>query len=645
MAALRFLLLRLIVLWICAHSAPSKDYYEVLGVARGAAEADIKRAYKKLALKWHPDNKPDQKELAQREFIAVQQAYEVLSDPEKKRRYDNQKSFFSEDSGDDWDGADHSGGFEPPGEVLTTVQQLRQVMDGGEPVVIHVYSDQRHFFGGWMHEVAEDIKIVHVNVFTVEEGVIHRLNVKRFPVFVLCSGDGVSRQYLPGGWDFFNLADAVRSAVLEVVPYSDRVPALRSEADLDAFLRLSPKGSSGPRVLVIMDDARRQFMSIYTAAGRLAGTHHFAQISAFRWVVDRFKVQRVPSFVVIDPATRQGGTPAPQMVPGDAGRFIQQIRSARFLPELHEASFQERCGGEWAAQCAWVAVFLVPSAALGENEGVRRALRRFREACKLVRQHSGPGAECFWLRHDSPTGGSAWRASLKDLLGKAQDGAGSGEVWVAAIAGETLKATVFPKPVLDRELAQRDLTQWLQQLVQAGPRLGGSTANWPAVELEAIPPLPEAVGEIYGPKNFAAWWAEAVMRYSRDAVEALQDSGVPLLQVLFFGALIGWPLISNLLGGDGESQPQQQAGRSSGASSCGDRSASAAPEQPGGLSSGQSVVVEGLRQHTEYNGLRGRIVGRDEAAEPGAPAKYRVQLRIGSEDKILAIRPEHLRKA
>jgi len=652
MAALLQLLLRSVVFWICVHSAPSKDYYEVLGVERGASEADIKRAYKKLALKWHPDKNPDQKELAQREFIAVQQAYEVLSDPDKKRRYDNQKSFFSEDSGEEWDGADHSGGFEPPGDVLSTVDQLRQVMEGGEPVVIHVYSDQRHFFGGWMHEVAEDTKMVHVNVFTVDEGVISRLQVRRFPMFVLCSGDGMSRQYIPGGWDFFNLADAVRSAVLEVVPYSDRVPPLRSEAELDAFLRLAPMGSSGPRVLLIIDDARRRFMSIYKAAERLAGTHHFAQISAFRWVIDRFKVQRVPSYVVIDPATRQGGTymdprtgqersQAPQMVPGDAGRFIEQIRSVRFLPELHAASFQERCEGDWAAQCAWVAVFLVPSAALGEAEAARRALRRFREACKLVRQHSGPGAECFWLRHDGPAGGTAWRAALAGLLDKAQDGAGTGDVWVAALAGASLRATIFTKPVLDRELAQRDLTQWLQQLVQVGPELGGSSANWPSVELEAIPPLPAAVKELYGPKGIVTQWAEAGMRYVRDAVETLQDSGGSLIQVLIFGAIIGWPLISNLLGGD--SQPQRQG--ASGDSRCGDRPARAAPERPGGLSNGQNVVVEGLRQHTEYNGLRGRVVGRDESAEPGAPAKYRVQLRIGSEDKILAIRQEHLRKA
>eukprot|EP00434_Breviolum_minutum_P012961 symbB.v1.2.011427.t1/scaffold761.1/size164655/12 len=71
---------------------PLQDYYEVLGVAKEATESEIKRAYKKLALKWHPDKNPDEPELAQRKFIAVQQAYEVLGDGEKRRRYDNQKA-------------------------------------------------------------------------------------------------------------------------------------------------------------------------------------------------------------------------------------------------------------------------------------------------------------------------------------------------------------------------------------------------------------------------------------------------------------------------------------------------------------------------------------------------------------------------
>ncbi len=75
----------------------TKDYYRILGVPRSADATEIKRAYRKLALEWHPDKVPEErKEEASKKFQDIGEANDVLSDPEKKSKYDRGEDVFNQ---------------------------------------------------------------------------------------------------------------------------------------------------------------------------------------------------------------------------------------------------------------------------------------------------------------------------------------------------------------------------------------------------------------------------------------------------------------------------------------------------------------------------------------------------------------------
>lgn len=86
-----------------------RDYYEVLGVSKNATEDEIKKAYRKLAIKYHPDRNPGDKE-AEEKFKEAAEAYDVLHDPEKRQRYD-QFGFEGLEGGSGFGGFGGSGGF------------------------------------------------------------------------------------------------------------------------------------------------------------------------------------------------------------------------------------------------------------------------------------------------------------------------------------------------------------------------------------------------------------------------------------------------------------------------------------------------------------------------------------------------------
>src|SRR5437763_9700712 len=112
-----------------------KDYYKILGVSKDASEKDIKQAYRKLARKYHPDVNPDNKE-AEEKFKEINEANEVLSDPEKRKKYDEMSTYYQQYGR--WPGAGEpagAGGYEGGRYQYRTVNEedLRDIFGEQSP--------------------------------------------------------------------------------------------------------------------------------------------------------------------------------------------------------------------------------------------------------------------------------------------------------------------------------------------------------------------------------------------------------------------------------------------------------------------------------------------------------------------------------
>jgi molecular chaperone DnaJ len=152
-----------------------RDYYDVLGVDKGADQNDIKRAYRKLAMKYHPDRNPDDEKAAEA-FREVTEAYEILADEEKRARYDQ----YGHAGVDDQMGGFGAGGF----------QSSHAYQDFGD-LFGSVFGDAFGGGGGHQHNQGSDLRY-NLNI-TLEEAALGKeveLEIPKHESCDTCSGSG-----------------------------------------------------------------------------------------------------------------------------------------------------------------------------------------------------------------------------------------------------------------------------------------------------------------------------------------------------------------------------------------------------------------------------------------------------------------------
>ena len=117
-------------------SRQQRDFYDALEVSRGASTQEIKKAYRRLAMRWHPDKNPGNQAEAERRFMDIGHAYEVLSDPDKRREYDRWGGGFGS-SGSGGAGGTGSHGYSfhhsDPFDVFRTIfgDEITHAMEAG----------------------------------------------------------------------------------------------------------------------------------------------------------------------------------------------------------------------------------------------------------------------------------------------------------------------------------------------------------------------------------------------------------------------------------------------------------------------------------------------------------------------------------
>jgi len=165
--------------------AGKRDYYEILGVGRSASKEEIKKAYRKMAIQYHPDKNPDDQE-AEVKFKEAAEAYEVLSDPQKRQRYDQ---FGHAGVG----GAAQGGGFSGGGMSMDDIfEQFGDIFGGAFGGSFGGFGG-RGGGGGRRRFKGSNLRVrVKLNLAEMSTGVEKKLRIKRS-----MPADGVSFRTCP----------------------------------------------------------------------------------------------------------------------------------------------------------------------------------------------------------------------------------------------------------------------------------------------------------------------------------------------------------------------------------------------------------------------------------------------------------------